>query len=310
MLNRTDVALWSGLLAVILTGGITLLMGDSTANGLRIALYGAALLTPLFLLWMRSEKKQREQPPYLGNAPEIPLLMTSAALGLLLWFIVWWGMDFLNYELVEAVGRYTPETGGRNRWAVEVIQTTLLIPFALSMLILGLMRIRLSHLRRFSAALMMAAFFAVLSMMTAPYLSQNTPTGMVGFTGYLIIGLAASLVSLHTDSLWTGFALVSSFMYANLAFLFELLNRQIGVDHWEMGWLLPVMLCAFGVLVLSQVIRFRTLPPSPRKKSDSLSGIGYAALAVLLMVWVFLAVDEMDSRNEAGSEPPAGVIEG
>ncbi len=309
MLNRTDVATWSGLLAVILIGGVTLLMGDSTANGLRIALYGAALLTPIALLWILSEEKQ-DWRPYLGATPEIPLLMTSAALGLLLWLIVWWGMDFLNHELVEAVGRYIPETGGTTPWAVEVIQTTLLIPFALSLLIFGLMRLRLSQLHRLSAALMMAAFFAVLCMITAPYLSQNTPRGMIGFIGYLVIGLAASLISLHTDSLWTGFALVASFMYANLAFLFELLERQIGVDYWARGWLLPVMLCAFGVLVLSQVIRFRTLPPSPRKKSDALSGMGWLALVVLLMVWVFLAVDEMDARNEAGSEPPAGVIEG
>lgn len=295
------------MLAVCLVGGITLLMQDSTANGLRMILALLALLTPLALLWLLSEEKQ----VYLDNAPDVSVLMLSGAVGLLLWLIVWWGMDFVNNQLVEAVGRYTPDKGGSNAWSVEVIQSTLVIPAALSLLIFGLMRSRLAHLRRIPAALTMACFFAVLCMILAPYLSQNTPTGVVGFIGYLVIGTAASLVSLHTGSLWTGFALVASFMYANLAFLYELLEQQSGVDYLETGWLAPVMLCAFGTLVIAQIIRFRSkTPDTPQGKRDPMSSMGWAALVMLVMIWIFLAVDEMDERNEAGSEPPPNVIEG
>lgn len=298
------------MLAVCLVGGVTLLMQNSTANGLRMILALLALLTPLTLLWRLSEEKSAWRI-YFGDAPDVSVLMLSGAVGLLLWLIVWWGMDFVNNQLVEAVGRYTPDQGGHNAWSVEVIQSTLAIPAALSLLIFGLMRSRLAHLRRIPAALTMAFFFAVLCMILAPYLSQNTPTGVVGFIGYLVIGTAASLVSLHTGSLWTGFALVASFMYANLAFLYELLEQQNGVDYLETGWLAPVMLCAFGTLVIAQIIRFRSkTPDTPRGKRDPMGSMGWAALVMLVMIWIFLAVDEMDERNEAGSEPPPNVIEG
>lgn len=305
MLNRTDVGIWVGILAAVLVGFFMLLMENSDTNEIRVFLILIALLAPFAALWIFSTEDQNWRE-YFGTAPDVLILLLSGLIGLLLWFIVWWGMDFLNAELVEAVGAYVPEVRGENRWGMEVIQVTLVIPFALSLLVFGLMRTRLGHFRM--SALAMAVFLAILSMLAAPALSPNLPLGIIGFLGYFVIGMAASLLSIYTRSLWPGFALLATFMYANLAFLYELLKQQYGLNHLHQDWLLPVMLCAFGVLVLSQMIRFRTAVLPEKSQAKSLSSIGWMGIVLLGMVWLFLAVDELQERNQAGSEMPDNVI--
>ncbi len=320
MLNRTDVGLWLGLLTLVLLGLVSLLMENSTADEIRVLLYLLAMLAPFAVLWTFS-KEEQDGRAYLGELPDAQILLLSGLMALVLWLIVWWAMDFLNHELVAAVGRYVPSLQADYAWGVEVLQTALLIPLGIALFVFGLLRTRLAHLRRWLAALLMAFMLAMMCVLIAPAVRGNMPTGLVGFFGYFVIGFAASLLSLHTRSLLTGFVVLAVFLYANLAFLFELLQEQFNKDYLSTDWLVPVMLCAFGVLVLSQIIRFRTSPPAPNEPEDkkaakkskterppALSGIGWIAVVILVMVWVGIGANELRQRNEEGSQIPTNVI--
>lgn len=310
-MTKVDSGLWVGLVGILLVGAVFLLFQDTDAIEIRVALYVVALLIPLGIAHALQPISVRD---LLGQAPDNLQLILAAGVGLSIWPVAWWLMEIINDFLFEQVGRYRPDTVVFDLWGLEVIQTVVIVPLALGILVFGGMRARTSSGRGWLIVLITAAYVAVLSLLIAPQISQNNPVGLPALAGYFLVGLLASYLSRVTRSFWIGFTIYATFMYANLALLFELLEAFFGLDYLDTEWLTLVLIGAFGTLVSLQLLRLRTKSLSERtaylekrdepeniEEREPMGALGWGAVLLLLLVVTAYTAGELAQRTEEGN---------
>ena len=136
---------------------------------------------------------------------------------------------------------------------------------------------------------------------------------MAALPGYLLIGWVAALMVALTGSLWSGFAAQFAFAYATFAWRDDLFRTFAGKSYADPAWLTVLVLGAFGVFFVAQVIRARVSRP-PEGARVSVERGTWWALALLLTAVIALAAWDVYTRqgervtNAAASPPTAPAV--
>ncbi|NDJ85679.1 MAG: hypothetical protein GYB66_07320 [Chloroflexi bacterium] len=302
--DRPDLTptLWTLAAIAVMAAGIYHLFYDETAIAGRSALLIAAIVVPGLLLFFWQEWSWRR---VLAASQDPILVALSGAAALAVWPIAWWLMSLLDEEvLFEMLGAYAAPSIYRpinweEIWTPLVLTDVVLVPLALMPVLWGGLCGQLKGLKRWQALMIVAAVFGVLGMVLYGQ-------GIVGFFGYGLCGLIGAFVTLQTRTAWSGFAVHATFMYANLNFLDNLLREMVvrpesgGIEaepYFGTKWLSLVLVASLIVVVLMQIIRFRSEEPESKAQSRPHANLqGWGAVAVMFLVCCFVVVDEIQRR--------------
>ncbi|MFP4324309.1 MAG: hypothetical protein ACLFTK_17775 [Anaerolineales bacterium] len=295
-MQRVDNALWIGFAGFFLSLLVYFSLRDSGDDIARVFLTAAVLLLPLLLLIWRDDAAQLGA--MLGEVPKTLNILLAAAAGLAIWPGAWWLMELANEQLAGEMGPYLPGFLRLDDWTLEVVYKGAILPLMLGFLVFGAVRDGLVMLARPVRMVFMGLFVAVLHVVVAPQ-------GLVGLVGYGLVGALGAYFSVRLGSWLGGVLPLFAFTFANLAFLDDLRDWVLASNrgYFDTEWLTLVLLGTFGAFVCVQIVRFRTAPDDPPpargRPSGRISGLGWAALALLGLGLLFYAASEIDQRNEA-----------
>src|SRR5690606_36514773 len=84
----------------------------------------------------------------IDTAPDSIQIVLAGGVGISLWPVAWWIMSIINSFLNDQVGFYLPTFAQYPNWGLEVIQTAVIAPLAVGLLLFGYARYNLAHMRR------------------------------------------------------------------------------------------------------------------------------------------------------------------
>ncbi len=251
--------------------------------------------------------------PLRGYLPEPTVLALSGLAGLSVWAPAWWLMDMANYALERSVGVLRlplPVLDVREHWfgvnmqplayELGVLFAVLIVPLLSAWLLWGLAQPALeANLGRKRALWLGGAVGGVFWTLIAPQsIAPAIPWGLAALPGYLLIGWVAVLMATLSGSAWAGFAAQFAFAYATFAWRDDLFRAFAGKSYTDPAWLTVLVLGAFGVFFLAQVIRARTQrPPEPTHTYYS-DARAWWALALLLSAVIALTALDVQQRHE------------
>jgi hypothetical protein len=257
-------ALWLYLLVLLLTIAIVGLVPGEVLLFRLIAAFFALISTAVAIYASRTDWKT-----VTGHKPTFGELFVSLLMGIALWLPVFWLIFLTNAWMNTAIGpRAAPDPlpTGATRLAV-IIQSGIVIPLFQGILFWAFLQKAAQGLGRLRGILLTAVLFGMFGLF-------STEFGMSAFPAYFVIGLAASFVAHVTGSAWTGIAAVSGFSLMRPILertpwerdLFAFLNPPaLSPEASLIGtrWLMVVVVSAFFVFMLIQVIRARSRQPEP-----------------------------------------------
>jgi hypothetical protein len=292
--RKTSIPVYWGLVgSALLLLVVRLGLADNESVALRLVVVPAALLIPALLVFWQGRLKWRE---VVGSPPDPTLLALSALAGLAIWPLAWWLMSLVDDALVDAVGPFTPLPVFRpeqwdTQWTEYVLSEVALIPLATTLLLWGVVRSQLqAEHSLLTSSVALALCFGLLAVLM---LGQ----GMVGALGYGLCGAGAAVASLRARSAWAGLATQATFMYANLSLLDNLLREVFGEPYLGRTWLSLVLVSGLALLAVLQVMRFRSLPLTPRARTRPVHQGLSLALVILTFAALLVTIDELDQRR-------------
>ncbi|MBI5929073.1 MAG: hypothetical protein HY862_07185 [Chloroflexi bacterium] len=285
-----------GAAAFLLLGSRLALPEDSAENTdviVRMALVmGATLIPAFFVLWLKRTEATWGWREFFA-VPDPIVLVLSAVAGLAIWPVAWWLMSIANSRLNDLFGPFIPLTlflpiAWKDTWTLYVLSEVVFIPLAFAVLFWGVAQ------RQFQRSLILGVVFGFVGIMIFGQ-------GIAGFLGYGLCGVIGAITSLHSKSLWAGFATHATFMYANLGLNDELTKQVSEVatlkpkPYLGQDWLTLLLVGGLVCLVALQVLRFRTesdRPTPPRQKN------AWIVLLAFLIAASVVGYDEIQQRAD------------
>jgi len=298
------VAWYAALCGGALLAAQTALAGT---DGLTVR-FAASFALTLVAVLVASRGRRAEREP----APDPVALVLGAVAGLSVFAVAWWGMDLADHLLRQNVGtlpgprllsRHADRLLGADlraaSYEIAVLASVVLIPWAQSWLLWGLLRRELAA--RFGAErgvwLAGLAGDCVLALSASQQVEPSLPSGLASLPGYLLVGAVAAWAATLSRSCWAGFAAQSAFAYASLALRDDLLRAMVGRDYGDPAWLTVIVLGVFGAAVALQVIRFRAEPVAPQAEISGRRRGVWLAIAFLAVSVIALAVVDLVRRG-------------
>ncbi len=301
-----SVTLWCLALSTLSLGAIHWLFYDETAIWLRsLMVVGSLGLVVGGLLWLTDMRWH----DLIGASADPTVIALSGLAGLAVWPVSWWVMSWLAEDVFfelwgdfSSPAIYAP-VNWDDIWAPLVVTDVVLVPLLLGILLWGALRLQIVQMKMWQGSLV---FGVVLGLLGTVLYGQ----GLAGLVGYGLCGAVAGFVCLQTQSVWAGFATHAVFMYANLDLLDNLRDQMAVRDadghilrleaYWGTKWLSLVMVAGLAVIILLQIIRFRTEPHSEvasRPRRLKIRQAEWLAIGFSLMVFVYVIVDEIQRRG-------------
>lgn len=298
MKQNWSPALWS---TAILSAGLYVVQTVLANADALTARYAITLLAVAGAAWVLTRRPQTA-------APEPISLALAGVVALCLWAPAWWLMDWTNSRLERAFGMLDRAASitvlddplivvdlHAASYELEILFAVVLLPLALAWLIGGALLPELARgFGRWRAMWLAGAVGGVLMTLSAVQnVAPALPWGLASLGGYLLIGIAASLVMTLTGSAWAGFSLWGTFAYASFAWRDDLFREFTGKGYLDPAWLTVIVLGVFGAVVVLNVIRFRVPRPAepPRHAFDPVIGIWLPLVLALASVVVMAALD-------------------
>ena len=269
---------------------------------LRLVVIVITMGVPIFILFQQNGWQLQDVIDFNIDPTFIVL---SGSLGLAVWGIGWWGMSILDEKvLFEIFGFLQPPSvylpiNLSDGWEWLVLGDVILIPLGLMLLLWGGLCHQIQNAPIWQVVLLCGGY---LGLFGALLFGQGLP----GIFGYGLCGIAAGFVSYYARSAWAGFATHATFMYANRAFLDNLLDEMTfrndeglvaAEPYFGMQWLSLVLVSSLIAIALIQIIRFRSnLESSEKSSSLSLTSSSWWAIGLAIVVFVLLIIDEAQRR--------------
>ena len=301
--QRFTLTLWTLSIVAGLLLVVQHIFYDQDDVLLRLMVVIIAISVPPFILFWQSNWRLHD---IIDFNIDPTLIVLSGGLGLVVWAIGWWGMSVLQEDvLFEVFGVFRPPSiylpnNLDDGWLLLVIGDVVLIPLGLMVLLWGGLRQQIQDASIWQVVLLCGGY---LGLFGALLFGQ----GVSGMVGYGLCGVAAGFVSYYTRSAWAGFATHATFMYANRAFLDNLLLEMTFEDdnglrlpeqYFGIKWLSLVLITSLIAIALIQVIRFRSkLEPSEKVSTFPLTSPRWGAIALSVIIFVLLIIDEAQRRG-------------
>lgn len=300
--SQLTLALW----VISLVAGILLavqhVLYERDDDLLRLVIVVGTIGVPTFFLF---QQNGWHLPDVINFNVDPTLIVLSGGLGLAVWGIGWWGMSMIQEKaLFEIFGTYQQPSiylpnNLESGWEWLILADVVLIPTGLMLLLWGGLRRQIQDALIWQVILISGGFLGLFGMLLFAQ-------GMSGFFGYGLCGIAAGFASYYARNAWAGFATHATFMYANHAFLDNLLvemtfenenGLRVPEDYFGMQWLSLVLVSILVAIALIQIIRFRSNRDTGEEPSIlSFTSSGWVAIGLAVVIFLLFIVDEAQRR--------------
>lgn len=290
--------LWTISVIAVLLLVVQYMIYDRDDALLRLLLVISAIGVPTIFLFMQNKWDRQD---VINFEIDPALIVLSGALGLVVWTMAWWGMSVIQEDILfDVLGSFRPPSvylpaNLEDGWLWLVLGDVVFIPLALMILLWGGLRRQIQNAPVWQSILLFGFYLGLLG---ALLFGQ----GIAGMFGYGLCGITAGFVSIYGRSAWAGLATHATFMYANRAFLDDLLwemtyenesGLRVSEPHFGTQWLSLVLVAGLMSIALMQVIRFRSDFQNQAKSSTlSPNKLQWGAIGLAIIVFVLLIVNE------------------
>ncbi len=296
--DQLTSVLWTISIIAALLLVVQYIIYDRDDALLRLVLTISAISVPIIFLFLKNKWNWYE---VINFQIDPAIIVLSGALGLTVWAIAWWGMSVIQEDILfDILGGFRPPNiylpaNLEDGWLWLVLGDVVFIPLVLMVLLWGELRRQIQNAPVWQATLLYGGYLGVLG---ALMFGQ----GISGMFGYGLCGIVAGFATIYGRSAWAGLATHTTFMYANRAFLDDLLwemtyenenGLRVAEPHFGTQWLSLVLVVGLISVALMQVIRFRSdLQYQAKSSTLSPNRLQWGAFGLAVVVFVLLIVSE------------------